>query len=237
MLLKRFKKLVLGILIVLAVFLFILINFPLPTAVTRMILTAKLDDLLPQCSVELDKSEFYFFKGLKAESLKVIRDKQAVLTLEKPQLSYRPSFIMITGTGQVKLISGPISVKRFSGDSAFLNFLSKVLGSSFENELVFKKFLFESDVNGRKITVNTLKATGEDLKIAATGYFEEKQKIDFTVDIFLSDNIIQDMSEGTRKLLVESQEDGFGRIRFEIYGLPQEPSFKIKTHFLEFSIS
>lgn len=233
--LKKSKKLALGALVVLFGFLFILISFPLPQSITEMLLTAKLNNFLPGYSVELDRAKFYFFKGLTAESIRIVKDSQAVSTFEKLKLTYTTPFVFI-GRGRLKLTSGILNIKKFSAASELLSFLSSILDSSFEDELVFESFLLESDINKRKIIIDSLEIIGEDLKIVANGYIEKGQKIDFIIDVVLSKKLTQSMSEETKRLLFESQEDGFSKIRFKIYGLPQEPSFKIKTHFLELDI-
>lgn len=233
---KKLKKLALGILIVLVGFLLILISLPLPQGITEILLTTKLNNFLPGCRVELDKSKFYFFRGLSAESIRFIEDSQVILTCEKLKLEYEASLVL-TGRGKLKLTSGALKVEKFLAESKFLNFLSNIIGPSFEDKLIFNSFLLESDINKNKIIMHSFKTTGKDLKIVAKGEIEKGRKVDFTVDIFLSKRITETMSEGTKKFLFESQKDGFSKIRFEIYGLPKEPSFKIKTQFLELNVS
>ena len=233
---KKFKKLALGILIVLVGFLLILISLPLPQGITEILLAAKVNNFLPECKVELNKSKFYFFRGLTAESIKLIKDSQVILTCEKLKLEYGAPLILI-GRGKLKLTSGALNIKKSLVASKFSNFLFKIIGPSFEDELIFNSFLLESDINRNKIIIHSFKATGKDLKIVAAGEVEKGQKVDFTVDIFLSKRITETMSEGTKKFLFESQKDGFSKIRFEIYGLPKGPFFKIKTQFLELNVS
>ncbi len=232
---KKLKKLVLGILIILVVFSLILISLPLPQGITEILLTARLNNFLPGCRVELDKSKFYFFRGIMAESIRFIKDGQVISTCEKLKLEYEITLVL-TGRGKLKLTSGALNVKKFPAESEFLNFLSNIIGPSFEDELIFNSFLLESDINKNKLIMHSFKATGKDLKIVAAGEIEKGRGVDFTVDIFLSKRITETMPEGTKKFLFEPQKDGFSKIRFEIYGLPKEPSFKIKTQFLELNV-
>jgi len=233
--LKKFKGLLLGTLIALTGLFFILASFSLPEGITEILLTKKLNTFLPGCEAKLNKSKFYVLKGLTAESIEITKDARPILSLKKLKLKYNAG-LLFTNNGNLTLTSDMFCVKQPLTASEFFKFSSNVSGYSFEDELTFEDLILKSSIKGKKIIIDNFKLKNDDLKIRIVGEFEEEQKIDFTVEIFLSKKITQHISEGTKKILFETQKDGFEKIRFKIYGSPKQPSFKIKTQLLELNI-
>jgi hypothetical protein len=233
---KKAKKILFLVLIFFIIFLFISFNLPLPQNVSEALLTAKINNFLPDCSIELKKSKFFLFKGLRAESVSIYRNKEAIFIIKEMKLSYSFPF-MFTGKGKLKLTSSDLYIRKIPKNIKFLRFLSNILNYSFGEELTFESFLLDTNLHKREIILNNLEAIGDDLKVTASGYLKKNKEINFNIDLFFSDTLAQAISEDTKKFLFESQRDGFNKIGLKIYGLPAEPSFKIKTKLLELNIS
>lgn len=141
---------------------------------------------------------------------------------------------MFTGRGELKLTADAIIIKN---SLKCPDFLANILGDPFNGEMVLENVLVESVIGRNKIIISQLEGSEKNFKIRANGYSERKQKMDFAVEIILSEQFVKAMSEDAKKFLIETQEDDVGRIKLRIYGSPQKPSFEMKTDFLEVTIS
>lgn len=198
-----------------------------------MLWTAKLNDFLPGLAVKTEKTRFYLFREFQAESVDLNKDGCAVLNFKNLRMTHS-IFFVFTGSGGLKLTADAMSVKSSLKGP---DFLVSILGDFFDGEMVFENVLVESVIGRNKIIINRLEGSEKNFKIRANGYSERKQKIDFTVEILLSEQFVKAMSEDTKKFLIETRENGVGKIKLRIHGSPRKPSFEMKTDFLEVTIS
>ena len=231
---KKFKKpLILSSFLIFL--LVVLIIFPLPKNIATALLNITLNNFLPNSEVKAKEPKLFIFSRFEAKQLRILTDKERLAEFHSINFTYSPLFVF-SGYGRINVTSGDFAISQTTGVNKFLGFLSNVLDLDLEEKLTFKNLLLKADVKKRKITIDVLEANGDDFKIKAQGYLIGKEKIDFDVDIFLSEDITKDMSEEAKNFLLEERKSNFSKIGIKICGQPQRPVYRIKVGFLKLDV-